>query len=227
MKKIKNSSVEVGKIAGKGFLKSILFTGICLLLFVIGLFLSMTGGESSSGTTAAGHTGLPGLFVAVFYFLINDFWPTLLCIVSLLVFPFVYNILIKKGVLRQSLYQLWKTNLEAWFVSKINALTEKFFSGNNKASLLDDKATLKLRYIKDIKEDKNTSRLHRKIFAFILKKIKLDDFDATQPDAKLSQFIVNKATHYVSEIGAPDKKPLYIALGIHLTFLILALIFNK
>jgi len=221
---IANTSLALAKVAGKGVLKHVFFIGFSLCLFIFGLFLFNSSGEG--GTSASGHTGIFGAIIGVFYLFTVDFWPMLLCTTSLLLFPFLYFTLINKGIIHGALFQLWKKNLEGWFITKITNYTDKYLSGNNRISNINDKATLKLRLIKDIKNDKENSRWQRRILSFILKKVQLDEFDTNNPDAKISDFLVMKATEFVSDLGEPSNTPLYLTFLIQIAVLILVMIFK-
>ncbi|QWX84149.1 hypothetical protein H0I23_00430 [Cellulophaga sp. HaHaR_3_176] len=226
IKNIAESSIAIGKEAGKGILKHILFIGFSLILFIIAIIMVGVT-EGGAGVPASGHTGGAGAAIGLLSLFVIDFWPMLLCITSLLLFPFLYFSIINKSIVHASLFKLWKKNLEGWFITKIKEYSAKYFSGENKASIINDKATLKIKLIQDIQNDKTNSRWQRKIFSFILKKVKLDDFDATQPDAKLSDFIVEKAINFVSDLGEPSSKPLFIVFGSQIVVLILAIVFNN
>lgn len=225
IKNIANSSIAIAKVASKGLLKHIFFIGFSLLMFIVGIIL--LGTTDGSGLTAAGHTGIFGAIVGVFYLFVLDFWPMLLCVTSLIVFPFLYFTLINKGIIHAALFQLWKKNLESWFVDKITVYTTKYLSGANTVSKINDQANLKLKLISDIKDDKTNSSWQRRILSFMLKKIKLDDFDASKHDASISKLIVAKATGYVSEMGKPSNKPVWLLFGGQIVIVIFAIMFNN
>jgi hypothetical protein len=226
IKNITESSKAIAKEVGKGIFKHIVFISFSLIIFVVAIILVGTT-ENGAGISASGHAGSAGGILGLFYLFVVDFWPMLLCVTSLLLFPLLYFTLINKGIVQASLFKLWKQNLEAWFITQINSCTSKYFSGGNKASTLNDLATLKIKLIQDIKSDVSNSKWQSKIFSFILKKVKLADFDTSQPDSKLSDFIVNKAIEYVSSLGEPNNKPIFIVFTIQVTLLILAVIFNN
>jgi len=226
IKNIADSSLAIAKIAGKGILKYIVFIGFSLLVFSVAVFM-IGNTEGGSGISAAGHTGIFGAILGVLYLFVLDFWPMLLCTTSLVLFPFLYFTLINKGIIHTSLFQLWKKNLEGWFISKISNYSTKYLSGENTVSKINDIASVKLKLASDIKNDKTNSRWQRKILAFILKKIKLDDFDTNNTDEKISDFIVNKAVTYISDLGEPSNKPIYITFGVHLILIVFAIVFNN
>ncbi len=69
----------------------------------------------------------------------------------------MYFTLINKGIIHASIRKLWKENLETWFTTKIKNYTSKYFSVGNKASTLNELATLKIKLIHDIKNDESNS----------------------------------------------------------------------
>lgn len=225
LKNIANTSIALAKVGSLGILKHVLFIGFSLLIFIIAIF--MIGSTDAAGLPASGHTGGFGAVIGILYLFVADFWPMLLCTASLIVFPFLYFTLINKSIIHAALFQLWKKNLEGWFLTKIKGYSEKYFSGGNKLSNINDKATLKLKLISDVKNDKTNSRWQRKILSFLLKKIKLDDFDTNNPDIKLSDFLLLKATSFVENLGKPSNKPLLITFGIHVILIILAILLNN
>ncbi len=225
IKNITNSAIAIAKVASKGIFKHIIFIGFSLIIFIIAAIL--VGTTEGPGLSASGHAGILGAIFGIFFLFSIDFWPMLLCVTSLVLFPFLYFTVINKGIIHAVLFQLWKQNLKQWFMNKISGYTNKYFSGENNISKINDLATVKVKLISDIKNDKTNSLWQRKILSFILKKVKLDEFEANKPENKISDFLVLKATNFVEDLGKPSSKPLFIVFGAHVVLIVFAFMFNK
>ncbi len=70
------------------------------------------------------------------------------------------------------------------------------------------------------KEDKNTSKLQRKIINFGFKKIKLDEFDFQDENLNLADFLTNKFNNLVAETAKPSLKLLWIVIIAQIALLI-------
>ncbi len=155
----------------------------------------------------------------------EDFFVMLLCVASLLAFPAVYFTLANKLAMQAAIAWLWKNNLQDWFTNKVLGYVDTLL--NSKVSTINDQATVKLRMLQTIRQDAEASRWQKKIFSFVMKKVKLDDVDFSDEQLTLSSILSGKVAGVMDDLAQPSNKMFYLALGGQCLLLVLALLFDQ
>ncbi|QFR39562.1 hypothetical protein A9Q91_05060 [Candidatus Gracilibacteria bacterium 28_42_T64] len=207
-----------------GFKWIIIFVpGLLFSIFTLIMGLILLDGQG--GFSGAGHAGIIGAVLGVMVLFIQDFFATSLILLSMILFPPLYFMIANKITIKYIISYIFKHNFKDDFIEKLLSFVNKSISKRtDKLDKVNDFANVKLDLLKSIKTDTSTSKLEKRVLLFLLKKSKLEDTTMTK-DTKISDMIVEKANQTIKEITKSNNNAFYITFSIHLTLLILAIIF--
>ncbi len=223
---IKSTTKIIAKTTFKWSYIFILGNIITLITFLIALFTNLDLVEGQ-GRFAA-HSGAAGGFLvflnyAVALFLSNFF--AFILVFGAPVFIFLYFSIANKISIQNALYLLWKGKAGDYILSKVRSLITKITEKEGWRKNISNKLMLKARLLQLAKEDKDTSKLQRKIISFGFKKINLDDIDFKDEKINLSDVLTTKFETFISEISKPSMKIFRILILLQVIFLIISFFF--
>ncbi len=201
------------KISGKTALKWIYIFALGNIVTLITFLLAL---YNNVGLAGGGHGSVVGLFVGL---LTTNIFAFLL-VFGAPVFIALYFIIANKVSIQNAIYLLWKGKAGDYISSKVKSLAKNLTEKKEWRKELTDKAVLKAKMLQLTKEDKNTSKLQRKIINFGFKKIKLDEFDFQDENLNLADFLTNKFNNLVAETAKPSLKLLWIVIIAQIALLI-------
>ena len=156
---------------------------VTLITFFIALF-------NNIGLAGGGHGNVTALFLG----LLTSNFPAFLLIFGAPLFLAIYFILANKISIQNAIYLLWEGKAGHYISSKVRTLTKNITEKEGWRKEYTDWFILKAKMLQLIKEDKDTSRLQRKVLNFGFKKVKLDEIDFQDENLNLSEF-VNKQVY--------------------------------
>jgi hypothetical protein len=212
------------KIIGKSTFKfvSVLIFGMafCILSIVVAYYYLAHHADEGSVMGHTGHTGSVAVLVLVWFKL--DFWSAILFFSSLLVFPFLYFTVANKTAVQTAIHLLWSNKLSDWIGPKITYYLQKLEAQQpNWMKTTTDSTVVELKLLEANKNDAETPALQRKVIAFLLKKVRLDDVDFQKDTVSISSILSEKLINTLSDVASPSNTLLWIVFGVHfLLFLI-------
>lgn len=211
------------------------FTG-WLKIFVPGFLLSLAGiigglilfgGHHTAGLPAAGHAGGAGAILGIFVLLIQNFWASLLLLVSITGFA-VYASLASKYGLQKAMHLAWENKLGEALLAKVSGWLDKIWLDKTiTPKQLPDATLVKSNLKEALKQDKSTPKIGRRILNYALKKVYLDDIDFKNPDLDFKAIIIQKIRDFISERLEPSRKAFLIVAVLHLLIFILAIMLGR
>lgn len=203
----------VAKISAKIFVKWIFIFGLGNLVTFITFFIAI---YSNIGMAGGGHGNIIALFLGL---LLSNLFAFLL-VFGAPFFLALYFMLANKISIESAIYLLWKSKMGDFISSKVGSMAKLITEKEGWNRNLSDKALLKAKVLQLIKNDKDTSKLHRKVIGYGLKKIQLDDINFEDENINLATILTTKFNNFVSQIVQPSFKLVWIIFAIQLLLLI-------
>ncbi|AWK06771.1 hypothetical protein HYN56_22075 [Flavobacterium crocinum] len=139
------------------------------------------------------------------------------------VFSFLYFVIANKAAIQQMIYLAWKNKTFAGYIdSKVILLTDKLAGSNHWVSSMSDESMLRLKLLEANKNDKETSRIKKRIINYLFQKIRLDDVDFSKEDLKLSEIVSMKINGFISESVEPSLMFFWLLLLIQIVLFVVA-----
>lgn len=223
-----DSLVEYGKIVAKSAFKWLVIFFSGLLFSAVGTVIGfvLLNSSDGGGVPAAGHAGVFGAAVGLWYLLLNDFWPTLLIISSLLIFPVLYFILANKSTIQYVIYQVASNKLAGFISDRVEIYAKRIEDKpESKLKNISDFANVKLQLVNSNKQDKAESKWQRRAVAFILNRIDLSADDISS-DTKLSKLMASKTHEFIDDFTQPSSALAWLIFGAHFLLIICAILFS-
>lgn len=210
---MKDSIKLIAKVSAKTALKWIFIISFGVILTLITFFIALWSNAELAG---GGHGSVIALFIGL---LTSNFFAFLLVFGSP-VFIGLYFVIANKISIQNAIYLIWKGKAGDYISSKVSSLAERVTAKEGWRSNLADKAKLKTKLLQEIKEEKETSKLQRKIISYGFKKVRLDDVDFKDENLKFSDVLTTKFNHFISETAKPSLKLFWILVIIQISLLI-------
>ncbi len=86
---------------------------------------------------------------------------------------------------------------------------------------------MKTQLVTSVKQDGVTNKWQKRILKFLLNKIQLGDVDFSDENLNLSNVVSDKINDALTDLAKPSNKLFYIILGVHIVFLVLAIVLDK
>ncbi|MBZ4033643.1 hypothetical protein K6T82_02625 [Flavobacterium sp. 17A] len=168
-----------------------IFTLICFLIILF------QNGSFAGGGHGNIYAFLSGLFL-------NNICGFIL-IAGAPIFAILYFLIANKAAIQQMIYLTWKNKGFADFVnSKVVVLVDKLASSKNWTGTISNAAMLKLQLLEANRNDKESSKIKKKVIGYLFRKINLDDIDFSNKELKLSEVISIKLNQFISEAVEPS-----------------------
>lgn len=216
-----------GKIVGKSALKWMTMFILGILVCFLGSFVAILAIHFSDtpGLSAAGHTGIFGAIMGLFYLFASHFWPTTLIVSSLIIFPVLYFATANKAVIQYAIYQVASKKISRFVSDKIEKYAENLEQREgSKFNNISNYANLKLQLVNESKTDAEGSKWQKRIIGYILGKIDIDTSEISS-DMRLSKLLGRKANTFMDDFAQPSGKFTYMVFGGHFVLMLLAVIF--
>ena len=189
------------------------FTVICFLMI---LFQNADFAGGGHGNAYAFITGL--FFNNICGFILFAGAP---------IFAFLYFLIANKAAIQQMIYLTWKNKTFADYIdAKVILLTDKLVGANHWTTAMSNESMLRLKLLEANKNDKETSRIKKKIINYLFQKIKLDDVDFNKEDLKLSGIVSLKINQFISEAVEPSLLFFWLLLLLQIVLFVVAQFFN-
>jgi hypothetical protein len=195
---MKEEIKSVASISAKSSLKwlVVMISGnlFTMIIFLIILF--------QNGSLAGGGHG--NAYAFIMGLLLNNICGFIL-FVGAPIFAFLYFLIANKAAIQQIIYLTWKNKTFAGYVnSYVVLLVDKITASNNMASRISNGAMLRLQLLEANKNDKESSKIKKRVINYIFKKVRLDDVDFSNKDLKLSEVVSMKINQFISEAVEPS-----------------------
>ncbi|MCZ8215684.1 MAG: hypothetical protein O9262_05555 [Cyclobacteriaceae bacterium] len=226
---MKDSIKTFSALAGSMFLRWVVMMGFGCFMCFVGLLISifLISNTNNSGYAGAGAGGVLSLITTFLYLFVIEFWSAFLLVSSLL-FTTLYFAIANKYTLNLSIYKVWQLKGNDFLKQKIEVYANRLSAVSpNWLKEMGSPVKVKLKLMDQIKNDKESNGIQKRILKFGLKMIKLDDVDFNQENLKLSEIIFTKIDQYVSTMSKPTMKWFYLAIFFHLGLIVLAFLFDK
>ncbi|SFD16886.1 hypothetical protein [Flavobacterium phragmitis] len=121
------------------------------------------------------------------------------------VFAFLYFVIANKVAIQQMIYLTWKNKkISDYIDSKVVLLVDKITDSNSLVGTISNESILRLKLLEANKNDKENSRIKKRIINYLFQKIRLDDVDFSKEDLKLSEIVSLKINQFISETIEPS-----------------------
>jgi hypothetical protein len=206
----------------------VIFIGSIFVIadWITGFYLLFNGPQIGM---AAGHvSGIGALLVLgilVIQYLTTYFLPSLLILLGFIKIP-LFVVLANKQLVAHGMYQLYaykRTDfIEPRIEKLINAILEK------QPGFVKENPGWKKFRSKLLEENKRDTQswISRKIIAYCLAKIKMDDVDFSDPATNYAEVISSKLSLFIAETLAPSMKYVWLVCGLNVVIIILAIVFR-
>jgi len=131
-------------------------------------------------------------------------------------FIFFYIVLANKIAIHYMIFQIWKNKAINYVEPAVKQIVERANSQHNGTERIADSAMLKARLLQEIRQDKRTSPINKRVISYGLKKIRLDDIDFANEKVSLPTIISDKLKAYISETAEPGYLLFWLLLTIHI-----------
>ncbi len=164
--------------------------------------LFLFGGQHTAGLPAAGHAGGARAAAGLFVLLIQNFWATLLLLVSITGFA-VYASLASKYALQKAMYLAWDHKLGDLLVEKLMSLLNRLWPGKPSPKEIPDATMIKSELREAVKQDQETPKIGKRILNYWLKKVSLDDIDFRNPNQDFKTMLIQKLRAFAGKSWSP------------------------
>ncbi|WP_281232718.1 hypothetical protein [Flavobacterium gelatinilyticum] len=210
----------IAGISAKSSLKwlSVMLTGnlFTLICFFVILFQNVHFAGGGHGNLYAFITGL--FFSNICGFILFAGAP---------VFGALYFVLANKTAAQYMLHLTWKNKVFSSYIdSKVVFLVDKLTSSNNWAGKASNAAMFRLQLLEANRNDKENSKIKKRIIGYVFKKINLDDIDFSNPDLKLSEIVSIKLNNFISDAVKPSSLFFWLLFLLQLGLLIASQFLN-
>lgn len=206
----------------------LMLSGAGVVLSVTGIIvgLALLGNNVGSGYSGAKSGSGLGAIVSVFVLFRDEFWTAMLIFASIALVA-VYFMVASKFTIGFILHRLLEHKLLPVIGTKV-AATLRGFSAKQSKGLpsFANAEELKKKLAHLVSQDSDTNKIQRKVIHYGLKKIDLHDIDFTQKDLNVSDEVSNRLMRRLAEAANPGYRVFGIVFAVHLSVLILALIFD-
>lgn len=186
-----------------------LFTLICFLIILFQNAAFAGGGHGNV------YAFLSGLFL-------NNICGFIL-LAGAPVFAILYFLIANKAAIQQMIYLTWKNKVFASYIdSKVVFLVDKITASNNWSSNVSNKALLKMQLLEANRNDKESSKIKKKVINYLFQKINLDDVDFSNKNLKISEVVSVKLNQFISETVEPSLLFFWLLLLIQVVLFIVA-----
>ncbi|MGE8339601.1 MAG: hypothetical protein ACN6OI_01090 [Flavobacterium sp.] len=183
-----------------------------LILFLIILFQNA---DFAGGGHGNAYAFLSGLFL-------NNIYGFIL-LAGAPVFAILYFLIANKAAIQQMIYRTWKNKVFASYIdSKVVFLVDKLTASNNWSSAVSNKALLKMQLLEANRNDKESSKIKKKVINYLYQKINLDDVDFSNKDLKRSEVVSVKLNQFISEAVEPSLLFFWLLLLIQIVLFVAA-----
>jgi len=183
-----------------------------LILFLIILFQNA---DFAGGAHGNAYAFLSGLFL-------NNIYGFIL-LAGAPVFAILYFLIANKAAIQQMIYLTWKNKVFASYIdSKVVFLVDKLTASNNWSSAVSNKALLKMQLLEANRNDKESSKIKKKVINYLFQKINLDDVDFSNKDLKRSEVVSVKLNQFISEAVEPSLLFFWLLLLIQIVLFVAA-----
>ncbi|MCP1251649.1 MULTISPECIES: hypothetical protein [Elizabethkingia] len=211
------------------WIKVILIGSLFVLAdLIIGFYLIISSPQSGM---AAGHVNGAAAILVLFIMIINyfttHFFPTLLILIGFLKIP-LFIILANKQAMSSAMYNAYTYKLTDYIEPKVQMLINKIIAKQpNFVKQIPNWKIYRVKLIQENKQDNTTSWFFRKITGYCLKKVKMDDVNFSDPNLNYGEVISSKLKQFVQESLEPSMLLVWIACGVDLLLIILAIVFRS
>jgi len=210
MKENFKTAVKIsGKTAFKWFAIFAIGNIVTLITFLIALY-------ENTELAGGGHGSIGGLFIGL---LTTNIFAFLL-VFGAPVFLILYFIIANKISIQNAIYLLWKGESGDYISTKVGNVAKKITEKEGWKKELSDKAILKAKILQFAKNDKDTSKLQRKVISYVFNKIKLDEIDFQDENLNLADILTSKFNNFIAQAIKPSLKLLWILIIIQISLLI-------
>lgn len=222
-----NNLILSGKIAAKTFFSwlIIIFGGgiISLAGFITGIVLW----SNNTGPAFAGvRSGILGAFLGLFLIFVSEFWTALLCFGSLGCL-FFYASFASKYATQKAIYLIWEYKLGNVLASRLDRYLGSIWDKKKKEALpLKDATMVKQAIMQEVKKDPENNKIQKRVFQYIMKRIRLDDIRFSDPESNIRAVIIRKVKELISDKMAPSMLPFWVVLLLQVGVLVMALVFD-
>ena len=206
-----------------------------LKIFVPGFLLSLAGiigalllfgGGHTTGLPAAGHAGGAGAIAGIVALLLQNFWATLLLLISIAGFA-VYASLASRYALQKAMFLSWENKLGDILIEKLSSLLNKLWPGKAAPKEIQDVTMVKSTLREAVKQDKDTPKIGKRILNYWLKKVSLDDIDFTNPNQDIKTVLIQKLKAFIGEKLEPSSAAFLVIAVLHILIFILAVALDR
>lgn len=223
-----NNIVLFGKIATKSFLGWIKIMAGGGIVSILGLITGIVLWSNNTGAGFAGaRAGIAGALLGVLFLFVQEFWTALLFWGSLAAL-FYYTTLASKYGIQKAIYLTWEYKLGDIFTSRMEQYLDRIFGKKQQEKYVvpQDVTQVKKAIAKEVKQDPANSSLQKRIFQYLLKRIRLNDINFTDPELNIQATIVRKIRELISDRIEPSMQPFWIVCGIQVIVLVLAIVYD-
>jgi hypothetical protein len=189
----------------------ILFTLICFLIILF----------QDNGGAGGGHG-------SIYVYLINLFshnFCGFLLFIGAPMFILGYFMFANKIAIQTVIHQIWENKMGGYIEGKIVFLVDKMTASSNWTNSISNKTMLKLKLLEANKNDKESSKIKKKVISYLLNKISFDNVDFANKDLKLSEVISGNIKKFVSETIEPSFLVFWLLLLFQLVLIVVAVFF--
>jgi len=216
------------KTALAAFFRWLMLSGVGVVLSVIGIIvgLALLGNNVGSGYSGAKSGSGLGAIVSLFVLFRDEFWTAMLIFASIALVV-VYFMVASKFTIGFILHRLLQHKLLPVIGTKVAAILRSFSEKQSKGlPSFANAEELKKKLAHLVSQDSDTNKIQRKVIQYGLKKIDLHDVDFTQKDLNVSDEVSSRVMRRLAEAANPGYRVFGIVFVVHLSVLILALIFD-
>lgn len=206
-----------GKLSSIAFLDilKINFLGISSTIITCILGFLIIASAINSGHS--GHSS-PIIYLSAF-FLARPLSSTLL-VINFFISPYIYFVLANKHALTKVGHRVYNDHSDGYIRQIIEKLCSKVFTNNSLATKGADYALLKLKLLDKLKNEPENKWM-KKIIAFGISKIQLDDIDFQDKTLSVTDIITNKTIATLQSILEPSMRLFWIMVAIQWLLLVI------
>lgn len=208
-------------LSGKLILLYVVLAFISFCICGVGIAVSMLLLSKAEGAGGGGHANGIGAILVIFVTFISNPKAGFLFILSVLVFPIIYYVLINKYAVRKGVYYISKGGALEWLLSKLR--TYFGFLENKQPGWLkkiSNAVMLKAKIYSAIAEDKNSSWLQRRLLKTSFSLVKLDDIDFKNENLAFTDIVIDKTKSTLTHFIEPSVRWLFIAYATHVGIMV-------
>lgn len=196
------------------------------IISITSLITSIVLWSNNTGNSFTGsRTGLTGAALGILHLFAAEFWTALLFFGSIAAMVYYTTLASKYGV-QKAIYLTWSYKLGDIFSTRMEQYLNRIFGKKQQKEQVipQDVTEVKKAIAKEVRRDPENSSLQRRIFQYLLKRIRLDDINFADPELNIPATITRKIKELISDRIEPSMLPFLVVFGIQVIVLVLALI---